>query len=494
VEELAREAGMEPPDTDAAGATSNHEALLAPLARADRFFRRQLRQHPQRQRAVDYLRRRGLDGVTVRDFGIGYAPPGWDNLLRALRAEGIAVETLVKAGLAIARDGGGAYDRFRDRIMFPIRDRRGRTIAFGGRALDDATPKYLNSPESALFHKGRELYGLQEARHRQRQPARLLVVEGYMDVLALTQHGIDGAVATLGTATTGDHLERLFRVCRELVFCFDGDNAGREAAWRALEQTLPHCRDGRRIDYLFLPEGEDPDTLSRREGRTAFEQRLQQQALPLSDYFFRHLLAQTDLDSVDGRARLAELARPLLDKLPPGAYRELMQQQLQKHLQLPLQLLDARSPAPRRSRRAPTVPDVRRTLPRFAIALLLARPSVAANPPACLEQLRTVDAPGLALLAELVDLVAANPHITTGMLLERYRDTRTGRILERLAGIEPEIEDALLEEEFRGVLDKMKRVYLERHLFDRIARGELPEVDLERLRQSSRTPTAGDRR
>jgi DNA primase len=241
-----------------------HGDLYDIMARADQFFRRQLRQHTTRNKAVDYLLGRGLDGETVKTFGIGYAPSGWDNLLKALTAERCSRSDLINAGLVAERESGGVYDRFRDRIMFPIQDRRGRTIAFGGRALtDENTPKYLNSPETALFHKGQELYGLYQARISTRSLERLLIVEGYMDVVALAQHGIRYAVATLGTATTAEHLERLFRTCREMVFCFDGDRAGREAAWRALENTLPLLREGRQAGFLFLPENEDPDSLVR---------------------------------------------------------------------------------------------------------------------------------------------------------------------------------------------------------------------------------------
>ncbi|MFO7640890.1 MAG: DNA primase, partial [Candidatus Competibacteraceae bacterium] len=295
VEELARVAGLDLPKTG--GDDGSTRVLLEWVAQADRFFRRQLREHPARQRAVDYLRQRGLTGRIAKVFGIGYAPPGWENLSRALRTAGAAVEDLSTAGLVARDEQGRPRDRFRDRIIFPIRDRRGRAIAFGGRALDgDTTPKYLNSPETPLFHKSSELYGLYEARAHSRALQRLVVVEGYMDVVALAQHEVTYAVATLGTATTAEHIERLFRVVDDLVFCFDGDRAGRVAGWRALETALPFLRDGRRIGFLFLPEGDDPDTLVRREGQAAFEQRLTQ-ATPLADYLFAELRAQTDPDT-----------------------------------------------------------------------------------------------------------------------------------------------------------------------------------------------------
>ncbi len=272
---------------------------------------------------MEYLKGRGITGEIARDFDLGFAPDGWDNLLRALGKDEASREALARAGLVVKKDSGGYYDRFRDRVMFPIEDHRGRIVAFGGRVIDKGEPKYLNSPETPLFHKGRELYGLFHARDAIKRENRVLVVEGYMDVVALAQFGVDFAVATLGTATTRDHLERLFRHAPEVIFCFDGDRAGREAAWRALDNALPVLREGRQISFLFLPEGEDPDTLVRKEGRDAFLARLKK-ALPLPDYLFDTLSRQVDLGRLDGRARLVELARPLLSKMPAGVLRQMM--------------------------------------------------------------------------------------------------------------------------------------------------------------------------
>ena len=226
-------------------------------------------------------------------------------------------EHLLKAGLVLRNEDGRVYDRFRERIMFPIRDSRGRVVGFGGRVLDQSEPKYLNSPETPVFHKGRELYGLFEARRANRNLAQIIVVEGYMDVVALACHGIDNAVATLGTATTPEHLQRLFRATPEIVFCFDGDRAGRDAAWRALQTTLPELREGRQARFLFLQDGQDPDSVVRDQGADAFRRCLEQ-SMPLSDYLIEHLKADTDPDSMDGHARLAELARPLINRIPEG--------------------------------------------------------------------------------------------------------------------------------------------------------------------------------
>jgi DNA primase len=290
VDELARLVGMEVPKESLQPADSARDKQIKSqfslLDKANQFYQQQLRASDQRQRAVNYLKQRGLTGQIAAQFQIGYAPPGWENLLDHLRSGDTAEQDLERAGLVIHNEERHSYyDRFRDRIMFPIRDMRGRTIGFGGRVLGDDKPKYLNSPETDTFHKGRELYGLYEARQSTRNLNRLLIVEGYMDVVSLSQHGITWSVATLGTATTAHHLERLFKLVPEVIFCFDGDQAGRTAARRALDTALPVIKDGQEARFLFLPEGEDPDTLVRQEGNTAFEQRVSE-ALPLSEFFF----------------------------------------------------------------------------------------------------------------------------------------------------------------------------------------------------------------
>jgi DNA primase len=295
VEELAGRLGLEVPrEDDGRGPRERPgEDLYELLGQVTQYYRDCLRDAP---RARDYLKRRGLTTESCVRFGIGYAPDAWDAVLRRFGGSPEKVQRLAEAGLVIERSGGrdaGHYDRFRDRVMFPIRDLRGRTIAFGGRIIDAGEPKYLNSPETPLFHKGRELYGLYEARQSLRSIDRLLVVEGYMDVVRLAQAGIAYSVATLGTATTPEHLNRLFRVCGEVVFCFDGDRAGRTAAWRALENALGHAREGRQLRFLFLPEGQDPDSLVGDEGAEAFEARIAA-AMPLSEYLVGQLAAQVD--------------------------------------------------------------------------------------------------------------------------------------------------------------------------------------------------------
>ncbi|MFB3303101.1 DNA primase [Pseudomonas sp. AMR01] len=333
IEDLAKAAGMEIPREESGRPHKPRQPTDSPLyplltAAAD-FYRQALKSHPQRKAAVDYLKGRGLTGEIARDFGLGFAPPGWDNLYKHLSSDTLQQKAMIDAGLLVENaESGKRYDRFRDRVMFPIRDSRGRIIAFGGRVLGDDKPKYLNSPETAVFHKGQELYGLFEARKNNRNLDEIIVVEGYMDVIALAQQGLRNAVATLGTATSEEHLKRLFRVVPSVLFCFDGDQAGRNAAWRALEATLSSLQDGRRARFLFLPEGEDPDTLVRSEGTDAFRARINQHAQPLADYFFQQLTEEADPRSLEGKAHMATLAAPLIDKVPGANLRTLMRQRL----------------------------------------------------------------------------------------------------------------------------------------------------------------------
>ena len=312
VEELAHLAGVEIP-REMGGRADGSNELYSILGQAEQFFQRQLRASSV---AVDYLKNRGINSEIARLFAIGFAPDSWDALLKELGTSKAAIAQLEQSGMLSRRDSGGHYDKFRHRIMFPIHDTRGRPIAFGGRVMEnDSGPKYLNSPETALFHKGRQLYGLYQARQAVPKPDRLVVVEGYMDVIALVQYGYPEVVAALGTATTAEHAETLFRATPEVVFCFDGDRAGRQAAERALESVLPRLRDGRQARFLFLPEGEDPDSLVRSKGLDEFRDGLER-STALSDFFFAQYQAQVDMNSLDGRSRLIELCRPRLEADP----------------------------------------------------------------------------------------------------------------------------------------------------------------------------------
>ncbi len=481
VEELARDLGLEVPHETSTGpartALEPLDELRGLLDKVSAYYQLQLREHKQRDRAVDYLKQRGVDGPTAARFGLGFAPPGWDGLRDALGSG--AVAGLVKLGLLIERDQGGGYDRFRDRIMFPIRDRRGRVVGFGGRTLADDPAKYMNSPESPLFHKGRELYGLYEARAAVRKLERLLVVEGYMDVVALAQHGIPFAVATLGTATTADHLDMLYRAAPEVVFCFDGDAAGRQAAWRALDQALPAQRDGRTARFLFLPEGEDPDTLVRAEGEAGFRARLDV-ALPLSEYLVRELAAQVDTGSVDGRARLAELARPLLAKVPEGVFRELLVERLGEavHMageKLSKLILRTGSP-PAAPRRRPARQGGGPSPVRGALGLLLRRPQLAERV-ASVSGWEATELPGIGLLVRMIETLRASPGITTAGLLERWRDDPEGRHLYRLLEREDPVPDAGVESEFDDTVLRLDALAREARLEVLLGQAESGTLD-----------------
>ena len=332
VEMLAKNAGLEIPREAAPdrAVSKQKDSLYSILVESDTFFRQQLRTNKAAGTAVDYLKSRGLSGKIAAQFGVGYAPPGWDNLLKAAGNDPGKIKLLDESGMIISRpEEKKQYDRFRHRIMFPIRDQRGRTIGFGGRVLDDSTPKYLNSPETPVFHKGRELYGLYEARQALKEIPHLIMVEGYMDVIALAQYGIHNAVATLGTALTESHLQKLFRYTSELVFCFDGDKAGHRAAARSLEIALPEMKDGVSAKFLFLPDGEDPDSMVRKHGTEAFQLDVQK-AQPLSEFLFEQLSEGIDASTADGKARLSKVCAPQINRIPQGVFRQLMLEELSR--------------------------------------------------------------------------------------------------------------------------------------------------------------------
>ena len=448
VETLAAMLSIPVPRDDNERPAQRHDEFFELMQRAERHFRQALSKHPL---ATDYLKNRGIDGATAKRFGIGYAPSGWSNLLEKLGGTDSAVERLLAVGLIIRKDNGQHYDRFRERIMFPIRDGRGRTVGFGGRVIGDGEPKYLNSPETVLFHKGRELYGLYEARQALRQIDRLVVVEGYMDVVGLARSGLDFSVATLGTATTSDHLNQLFRLTENVYFAFDGDRAGRQAAWRALENALPMIREGRQIRFVFLPEKQDPDSFVQQSGANAFE-RLLDDGVPLSQFLIDQLADEIDLSSMDGRARLAERAGPLLRRIPKGVYRELLFAGLAERVGLSEQKLktllltrrEAKSnrpagPATRLRRTGSGKGRGRPSVVRRAITLLLHQPSAATSLDP--EDIAELQRPGVELLAQLVETARSDPKITTAGLLERYRKHEEGRHLGRLASQEMPVDD-----------------------------------------------------
>jgi DNA primase len=455
VEEAARSVGLEVPSDGApAVPKADHSPLYETLVQAQQFFVRQLKKHPDRDRAVNYLKSRGVSGEIAKRFGIGFAPDSWDALMKAHGADDRALQNLHKAGLVIAKDTDKHYDRFRDRVTFPIYDRRGRVVAFGGRIIDKGEPKYLNSPETAVFRKRRELYGLYQVRQFDSKVERIVVVEGYMDVVALAQYGVNNSVATLGTATTSEQLEMLFKTAPQVTFCFDGDPAGRRAAWRALETTLPLIRDGRQAGFLFIPEGHDPDSLVRETGPEFFSKT--EAIKPLSEFLLDEIAAKTNLGSIDGRARFVDLAKPLVTKIPPGSFRQLLIQKIAEITLLdPAVLSDSyngkrRSPAPpRRPRRRGRPSTLNRALKRLLFdpklaAYVLDTQSIAALP----EENAT-------LLADIVEFSQAHPEITTGGLVERYRGTDHEAFVSEQLESPPELDKEAESVEFRLAIDSL---------------------------------------
>lgn len=426
IEELAHAAGLEVPREAGQAPVRKHDRLFQALSQAQAWFRRQL---GASEPARDYLKGRGFDKATVDEFGIGYAPNAWQALADHLLGEGFGPQELEEAGLITRRDGR-VMDKFRDRIMFPIHDRRGRVIAFGGRALGERGPKYMNSPETPVFHKGRELYRLFQVR-RGGLPERILVVEGYMDAAALFQYGFDNAVASLGTSVTAEHMSLLFRASPVVVFCFDGDRAGRQAAWRGLEAALPELKSNREVRFLFLPEGEDPDSLVRERGREAMKRALDE-ARPLSTFFFDHLAETLDMTSLDGRARLVALAEPYLEKLPEGAFADMMREELVRRAGHGGRIQPAARERPQATRAMAEGEDRHLTPVQYAVALLVQRPSLAAGLPE-----HALDAPasvrGIDFLRELIDFCRHKPQFSTAKLLETWRDRREAPWLARLA-------------------------------------------------------------
>ena len=472
IEELATMQGLEVPYEAGTGPSQmerhQRQSLYQLMTPLSEFYQQSLKQ-PAGAPAREYLAQRGLSADVIQHFAIGFAPPGWDNALKRFGKNADDKASLIDAGMLVTNDNGRSYDRFRERVMFPIRDKRGRVIAFGGRVLGDGTPKYLNSPETEIFHKGRQLYGLYEAQLKHPTPTRLLVVEGYMDVVALAQFGIDYAVASLGTSTTADHIQLMFRSTDTVVCCYDGDRAGREAAWRALETALPYLNDGRQLRFMFLPDGEDPDTLVRKEGKDAFEQRMEQ-AMPLSTFLFDSLMPQVDLSSPDGRTKLSMLALPLIRQVPGETLRMYLRQQLGNKLGiLDDSQLEKLMPKQAENGNVYQAPQLKRTTMRILIGLLVQNPQLATLIPS-LQGLEQAKQPGLDLFSELVSTCLAQPGLTTGQLLELYRDNKFYQQLETLATWNHMIVEDMVEEEFRATLASLYDSILEQRLETLIAK------------------------
>lgn len=466
IEELASFVGLEVPREQRSSGhfssapkanTEEKRTLYDLMGSIAQFYRNQLKV-PGNRHAIEYLKDRGLSGEIVQKFGIGYIADEWDLVRKNFGQQQESQEMLVTGGMLIENDKGNRYDRFRGRIMFPIRDRRGRVIGFGGRVTGDGTPKYLNSPETPIFHKGKELYGLYDVMQAYREPPQILVVEGYMDVVALAQYGVDYSVASLGTSTTGDHLQLLFRQTNTVVCCYDGDRAGREAAWRALENALSYLKSGNILKFLFLPDGEDPDSYIRTHGKAAFEQ-LVQDAEPLSKYLFTNLLSQVDVGNNEGKAALEALALPLINKVPDTS----LQAQLLKILGQKTGIYKKPSLPESDKHRSQPHKELKRTPMREVIALLIQNPSYAEMVPD-ISSVQSLPIPGLSLLIEVLENCQAYPNITTGQLLEHWRGNKNETLLSRLASWEIPLVEDNQEELFLDSLDKILAQCIEKQI------------------------------
>ena len=438
--------------------------LMDALRVATQFYREQLKISGK---AITYLKKRGLSGKTAARFAIGYAPAGWQNLevvFPDYKSERTR-KLLASAGLVIMSDEGKQYDRFRDRIMFPILNQRGQIIGFGGRVLAQEEPKYLNSPETVLFEKGRELYNFFSARRAIREVNCVVVVEGYMDVIALSQHGIDYAVAALGTATTSFHLQKLLRLTDHIIFCFDGDKAGRKAAWRALENSLPLISDGKYMGFLFLPEGEDPDSYVRQYGKVSFEQQLKQ-AIPLSEFLFKELCSGINLQTSEGRAKLVSDVKPLLQQVKASALSvillkrlvelsEISQGELEDLLQI--KRISSVPKMKKVSRKQPVTPY------HWLILIILNNPSHVIKLDRNLLVKCSENTEEAAALKTLVDFLDAHPHLieskSTPSILTYLQDNPYKALLESIESETLEWGDAIdLEAEFLGALEKLQQM------------------------------------
>ena len=493
IESLAQAAGMELPaeEADATPQIDHQKPLYESMEKATRLYESLLRKHPTRGRVVDYLKQRGLSGEIARDFRLGFAPEGWDNLMNTLSSEE-DIEHALTAGLLIENDSGRKYDRFRDRVIFPIVNQRGKVIAMGGRVLGDGKPKYLNSPETPLFSKSHELYGLHHIRKFAKNLSRIVVVEGYMDVIALAQFGIHYAVATLGTSVGKPHLEMLFRRVDQIVFCFDGDEAGRKAAFRGMEAALPMMEDGRQVKFLFLPEGEDPDSVVRNKGSQHLEH-LFDHADPLETFLFDQMAQGIDLDTMDGKARLSKLVAPYINLIPDGVFKTLLFKSLATRTDMDVESLrrlreiekpvtaeydsapgadpgetpgepdasldypEGYEPFPESENhhRAPAHVEPNSAVLLRALGLLVLRPSSAS---AITDELLPEQGGMLSnLLHDVVKQVRETPDLSTAALLGYWMGTDEGDLLSEAAAKEVINDEQHISEHLMAILNKLSR-------------------------------------
>ncbi|GAA0855344.1 DNA primase [Aliiglaciecola litoralis] len=491
VEELARFHSLEVPREQGSkpGPSPQQKAQIADdyelMEQAARFFEHQLKNHEQKSKPIDYLKQRGLSGEIVKAFGIGYAPPEWDSIFKAFGKTPDKQQQLLDLKLITENDNRRRYDFFRDRIMFPIRDKRGRVIGFGGRVLEDGGPKYLNSPETRIFHKGHELYGFYQAKQANRKLERLLIVEGYMDVVALAQHGIDYAVASLGTSTTPEHIQMLFRAAPEIICCYDGDRAGREAAWRALENALPYLKDSVKMTFLFLPDGEDPDTLVRKTGQQEFETLLSEKAVPLSQFFFDNLLAQHNVGSSEGKAALTQAANAYIEQIKAENLVQLLNEELRKKIKADsyradiLQDIKQANAVGKARALDYQLPNKTNISPvRKLLRLMLLHPKLASQHPEIQPRALNPDfIKGLHVLIKMHDFCVNKTTITTGHVLEHFRGDPEAKFLNQLLQVDHDADDARPDKQYIDSFNRLIEQQLKARYQQLLAKGSSMTAD-----------------
>jgi DNA primase len=480
IESLAQTLGMEVPYEQGSAPTrpsKGLESMYDALTLCSDYYQSQLKQSSE---AIEYLKNRGISGSTAKEFGIGYAPEGWNNLSGDDKL-------LVETGMLVKKEQK-QYDRFRHRLMFPIRDRRGRCIAFGGRVIDpEDNPKYLNSPESPLFHKSDEIYGLYELKKAVTNIDRIYITEGYMDVVALAENGIKTAVATLGTAINNRQIENLFRACKNLVFCFDGDAAGKKAAWRSLEQCLASLKEGRLARFLFLPDGQDPDSYINENGQQAFEQMVSE-ASTLTEYLFNSLLSECNIRTLEGRSQFLDRLRPYFGQIPLQSLKDQILAEVENRLGQKidgrmLRLLGADKPSPTQSRK---LPEQHWTPTRLAINLLLKKPALAIGT-GNHHELADSDIPGVDILLKLLDRILDEPEISTQNLLDRFKGEEHENHLYKLAAMDPPIENEdSLEKMFIDCLQQLEKQYIDHRQKQLIRKAQDGEILSEEEKQQYR--------
>ena len=460
VEDLASRVGMEVPRDANNSLDTNKQSknLYELMELVNKFYREQLNDSKNLKTACKYLKKRGINKETIAEFELGYAPPGWDNLVPVLGKSDESKKNLLDIGVTIKNDRGGQYDRFRDRIIFPIRDQRNRVIGFGGRVLNNDNPKYLNSPETPIFQKGQELYGLSQARKKLKDFHEIYIVEGYMDVIALAQFDIRNVVASLGTAATHEHIEKMLRITNKLVFCFDGDTAGKKAAWRALENSLPLLKNGRQVYFIFLPDNEDPDSFVRKNGKESFINPIMQ--VPLSKFLFSSLSQKINLEILEGRSEMINKTLPFLEKLPSDPYKDIIIKELSKITRYEItdiknQLSKSKKSDKKIINKNITTANQNKGIEkiRWLIRCLLHQPKLALEVTDTIS-LSAIKSPGVNFLCGMIELIKKNPDISLAGLLENWRDTKFEKRLFELASDEEEFKEiGVTNEVFMDAID-----------------------------------------